>query len=138
VPAHRPDLGPCWLWTASGSTNGYGHVMVMRRLWRAHRLASILSGTALRDDQELDHLCRNRRCVNPAHLEPVSHRVNTLRGATITAANARKTHCSRGHRFDEANTAIQAGGARKCRACDRERHRERAARLGGWRVRATA
>jgi HNH endonuclease len=67
---------------------------------------------------ELDHLCRNRACVNPAHLEPVSHRENVLRGASFAAINAVKTHCIHdGHPFDDVNTIVRPEGRRGCRAC---------------------
>lgn len=75
----------------------------------------------------IDHLCRNRACVNPGHLEVVTVRVNTLRGHTIQATNANKTHCKRGHPFDEANTRwikhTRKSGVfleRRCRTCARE------------------
>ncbi|TDD77726.1 HNH endonuclease [Actinomadura rubrisoli] len=67
----------------------------------------------------LDHLCRVRACCNPAHLEPVTDRVNILRGASITAANARKTHCDHGHEFTSQNT-YRHRGRRLCRACNRD------------------
>jgi hypothetical protein len=71
---------------------------------------------------ELDHLCRVRACVNPGHLEPVTHRVNTLRGETVAARNARATHCPAGHPYDEVNTYADRLGRRSCRECCRRRH----------------
>jgi hypothetical protein len=138
IPEHCPELGPCWLWTASIGGSGYGQFNDNGRMWTAPRLAYVLVHGVLPESLEPDHLCRNRLCVNAAHMEPVTHRVNTLRGATVAAANVAKTHCPRGHCYDESNTAIRTTGQRKCRACDRERHRERAVRLGGWRVRTNA
>lgn len=73
---------------------------------------------------ELDHLCRNTRCVNPGHLEPVTHAENMRRGEN---ANGAKTHCAQGHPYDEANTRLLARGGRACRACSAEasrRHRK--------------
>jgi len=77
------------------------------------------------DGLTIDHLCRNRACVKPAHLEAVSQRVNTLRSPIAVAAiNARKTHCKRGHAFDDLNTRVSIGpnGQRRrdCRACHRK------------------
>lgn len=77
----------------------------------------------------LDHLCRNRACVNPVHLEPVTNRVNILRGIGITAQNARKTHCKHGHPFTVENTIYKHGGGwRICKICNRARFREYSAR----------
>jgi hypothetical protein len=75
------------------------------------------------DGLELDHLCRNPGCVNPDHLEPVTHKENMLRGFNPSATNARKTHCHKGHFFDAENTYIATTGARRCRTCLRELQR---------------
>jgi hypothetical protein len=69
---------------------------------------------------DIDHLCRNRACVNPDHLEPVTRRENLLRGLTTTARNASRTHCPQGHPYDERNTYISPKGDRRCRECQRE------------------
>ncbi|MFJ3170616.1 HNH endonuclease signature motif containing protein [Streptomyces roseus] len=123
----------CWIWTAGLSPDGYGKFSSGGRYVRAHRLAySTLIGP-IPPGLHLDHLCRVRRCVNPAHLEPVTHRENILRGATLPAANAAKTHCPQGHAYDEANTHREPDGRRRCRICQRatkaaSRARRRAAR----------
>jgi len=75
------------------------------------------------DGLVLDHLCRVRACVRPGHLEAVTQRVNLLRGRTIQAANAAKTHCLRGHRFDSENTYVTSLGQRRCITCKRMRSR---------------
>lgn len=77
---------------------------------------------------EIDHLCRNRRCVNPRHLEAVPHRENVLRGQSPVAVHAVQTHCVNGHPLDAANTYIKPNGHRDCRTCIRERVRRYAAR----------
>ncbi|MEV8638105.1 HNH endonuclease signature motif containing protein [Streptosporangium sp. NPDC051023] len=78
------------------------------------------------DGWEPDHLCRVRACVNPGHLQPVTHKENVLRGESPWAVNARKTHCVHGHPFDEVNTAFTVAGYRRCRACTLQDRRRRA------------
>jgi hypothetical protein len=68
---------------------------------------------------QIDHLCRVRECANPAHLEAVTCRENLLRGDTVTAHNANKTHCVNGHEYTPENTAITRDGCRRCRICHR-------------------
>ena len=110
----------CWLWTKSLSKSGYGVMGIGSKNFRAHRLSYELYVGPIPDGLELDHLCSVRNCVNPAHLEAVTHRENVLRGNAPSAKNSRKTHCLRGHEFTAENTiAIKTG--RACRACDRER-----------------
>lgn len=112
--------GDCWEWTASRSPLGYGQYAIQRKPRGAHRVAWEMLVGEIPDGFELDHLCRNRACVNPDHMQVVSHRENTLRGHGPSATNARKTKCCNGHDFDETNTYITPKGARQCRACVRE------------------
>lgn len=112
--------GGCWVWTAGKFSSGYGAAVVNGRTRPAHRVSYELVVGDVPDGLQLDHLCRNRSCVNPAHLEPVTCRTNLLRGETLAAANAAKTHCPQGHPYDDVNTYVSPGrGLRHCRECMR-------------------
>ena len=114
----RVDEKGCWVWTGLKQKNGYGAVIRGDRRRVAHRLVyNDAIGGCLRPELVLDHLCRNRACVRPDHLEPVTSRENTLRGEGPTARNARKSHCLQGHPFTLANTDRAKDGSRMCRAC---------------------
>lgn len=129
----RVAAGPndCIIWTGGKSNHGYGTVVVNGRKTYAHRLAYELSIGRIPDGLHLDHLCRNRACCNPWHLEPVTPTENTRRGEI-----AQRTHCPVGHPYDEVNTRMRAGGngrdgkplvKRDCRACHAAAKRKRAA-----------
>lgn len=118
----------CWLWTARKIYSGYGQFQIQGRKIYAHRFSYELQVGPVPHGLVLDHLCRVRHCVNPAHLEPVTQGVNLIRGDTITARNAAKTMCDHGHEYTPANTCVRRDGRRYCRACDRERQRARYAR----------
>lgn len=118
----------CWLWLAGTSTDNYGVFTLRRHVQvRAHRFSYEQLVGEIPEGLHLDHLCRNRACVNPAHLEPVTSRVNTLRGVGPSARNAAKTHCDSGHPLDEDNT-YHHEGRRRCRACRAEAQRRYVAR----------
>lgn len=127
------NIGPCWLWLR-GVVDGYGvawHEGQDKRVCRL--LFEHWMFEPMPDGYVPDHLCRCRCCVNPFHLEAVTFRENVLRGDSVQARNAAKTHCDNGHPFDEANTIIreEAGRAhagRRCRTCARESKRESVAR----------
>ncbi len=122
----------CIIWTAYLDPAGYGRVKFARNALLAHRIAYVaVSGTDIESGLTLDHLCRNRACVNAAHLEAVSLRVNTLRGGSSSAANAVKTNCPKGHELVEGNLVESdlRRGTRKCRTCHLERTSEQAAAI---------
>lgn len=128
-----PDA--CWPWLGNTDRHGYGRLPFGSKRGLAHRVAYELAIGAIPDGQQLDHTCHtndkaclggstcpHRRCVNPAHLEPVTSVENTRRGGALgnglAAVNRRKTECKHGHPFDAANTRYRPGG-RTCRACAR-------------------
>jgi len=128
---HRPELGPCWLWTAGISANtGYGNIWWDNTTQSAHRIAYELTTGTIPAGLTIDHLCRRRACVNPSHLEPVTHRVNNNRGTSRSALNSRKTHCVNGHEFTPENTYIHPKrGTRACKTCAKLRSAEYYLRL---------
>lgn len=119
----------CMVWTAATDRDGYGQFWWRGRKVKAHRLAWVLENGEVPDGLQLDHLCRVRCCVNPDHLEPVSHRENLLRGDTLTASQVARTHCPAGHPLVDGNLVASslARGRRACLTCDRQQSRERAA-----------
>lgn len=109
----------CWNWTGGLTFYGYGRFNIDNTRWPVHRLAYELLVGPIPDGLVLDHLCRNRRCVNPEHLEPVTGRENTLRGVGPSAESARATHCPAGHEFTPENTK-RLPKQRRCRQCANE------------------
>lgn len=116
----------CWLWTGAIKENGYGVFGVANRNAHAHRWAYENTVGPIPTGLDLDHLCRVRHCVNPAHLEPVTRKVNLNRGRNYYRE---RTHCIRGHEFTPENTR-RVGRHRWCRACDRERGRQKRLKAG--------
>jgi hypothetical protein len=120
LPERRPELGPCWIWTAYVTKrHGYGrfgpyHAPVIS----SHIISYVWTNGPVPKGLHLDHLCRTKTCVRPDHLEAVTCRINLLRGDTVTAKHAAATHCPQGHPYDEANTRVRKTG-RGCRTCDR-------------------
>lgn len=115
----------CWLWQGTLTASGYGFTEygAVRRRTRAHRYVYELLSGSVPEGLELDHLCRVRHCVNPDHLEPVTHWENLLRSDNPFAVNARKTHCLRAHELAGDNLRIEPDGYRTCRECERLRKR---------------
>lgn len=112
----------CWNWTGARTSGGYGNFSIVavrkNQDWIvAHRYAYQQLIGPVPDGMDLDHLCRNRRCVNPAHLEAVSRRENLLRGNTLIAKQIKQTECKRGHSLSGKNLQITSQGKRNCRTC---------------------
>lgn len=127
VPDYAPELGPCWLWTGPCDGMGYGYISRGRRgegNVKAHRLAYELLVGPIADGLEPDHLCRVHACVNPRHVEPVTHAENMRRSLSYWST---KTHCPRGHAYDDENTIVVTTPrpGRRCRKCTRAQNRER-------------
>jgi HNH endonuclease len=118
----------CWEWAGAHNRDGYGTAYTTptgTRPLGAHRVVYELLIGPIPEGLTIDHLCRNRGCVNPTHMEPVPKRTNLLRGVGVGARNAVKMHCARGHLYDAENTRILPSGKRRCRQCHRDRERER-------------
>jgi hypothetical protein len=130
----------CWPWIGRIDHRGYGEFETEGKTWRAHRWSYTRLVGPIPDGLVIDHLCRVRHCVNPAHLEPVTDEENRQRGLLgvlrdqyvpkrgVRHPHAMKTHCKRGHLFDEDNTLVVPRG-RKCRACHRTHCRDSRRRL---------
>ena len=111
----RSDPDGCWEWQQSTASHGYGQTWDGITVRLAHRAAWELTRGRIPDGMTIDHLCRNRRCCNPAHLRLLTN----VENAALNG-NAVKTHCKRGHPYDEENTYTDRRGHRSCRACRRE------------------
>ena len=113
----------CWEWRGGLATNGYGRFNLGNgKSAPAHRITYNLFKGDIPEGLEPDHLCRNRKCVNPDHIEAVTRRENIMRGllpATNRNLQLSKTHCPQGHSYDEINTYIDSRGYRHCRMCNR-------------------
>lgn len=103
----------CWLWTGRTTPGGYGSLRnEVGRSEVAHRASYRCHVGSIPAGLQLDHLCRTPRCINPAHLEPVTARENIRRGQAAT-----RTRCLYGHEFTPENTTVDARGWRSCREC---------------------
>lgn len=121
----RREDDECWPWLGYLNRDGYGQFRGNGEVL-SHRFGYAVTVGPIPEGLTLDHLCRNRACQNPAHLEPVTMRENALRGNGFPAVNAAKTRCKRGHEFTPENTYIYRAHnftSRVCRACRREASR---------------
>ena len=115
----------CWNWRAGKTGAGYGAIKISGRTLGAHRVAyELSSGKSIPEKMEIDHLCRNRACVNPEHLEVVTAKENILRGTCPAAFNSKKIHCPMGHPYSKENTIRTTSSAtgtvrRICRICNK-------------------
>lgn len=118
------DIDPhgCWLWKGRLYPNGYGQFHVRRKVVYAHIASYEIAKGKVASGFELDHTCRNRSCVNPDHLEPVTHLENVRRGSAVRMA------CGAGHEYTEENTYRDRNGWAHCRICARNLKRQR------WRI----
>lgn len=111
--------GSCWIWKAAINECGYGTFTVGKKVL-AHRYAYELLKGKIPTGLQLDHLCRNRACVNPEHLEVVTQQENIRRGECAAARHARQIHCKRGHPLSGDNLYITPDGRRQCKICKLE------------------
>jgi HNH endonuclease len=133
----RGSRDECWPWTGARTSAGYGHLYLPgRRHAYAHRLLYEIEVGPIPEGHQVDHLCRNHACVNPAHLEPVTSRENTRRGRAGTINRARfasQMVCKNGHYRTADNVRFDRlpGGSyrRSCRECERDQYRRRVARM---------
>lgn len=136
---YKVDANNCWVWQKAISSTGYGSFYYDGRVQRAHRISYMHYVGPIPDNLVLDHLCRNKACVNPAHLEVVTHKTNVLRGIGPSANNAKKTACPRGHEYTPENSVLRRDG-KFCKVCKsafaaRNYQRTRIKKMANWHVR---
>ena len=112
----------CWLWTGATNKGGYALIYRDNKTQLAHRAIYKLIFGDIPDGMQLDHLCRNRNCIKPAHLEVVTPKENTMRGIGLASINSKKTECLRGHSL--AGCYISKNGKRHCRYCNQIRKKQ--------------
>jgi len=119
-----PESSGCWNWLSTVADNGYGRFSLgqgrksnQNRSLLAHRLAYKMVVGDIPKNRQIDHLCRNRKCVNPYHMEIVTRKENILRGFSPAAINSRKTECQRGHVFTSTVRRINGSTFRRCKTC---------------------
>lgn len=129
VPIHKPELGPCWIWTAFIDAAGYGRIHGTGRdssVLFAHVISYELVNGKVPSNLELDHLCQVRKCCNPNHLEAVTHQINAIRGKGLTMHLHRSGFCKRGHLQGPGKTCYRRWTRKVvyCHACRRGDRRE--------------
>ena len=113
----------CWEWTKGKNSHGYGGFYAEGKMNHAHRVMyRLVTGKEIPKGMHTDHLCRNTACVNPDHLEVVTHRENILRGNNIASTNSRKIHCPLGHEYSGDNLYTDKVGRRYCKTCRHNRY----------------
>lgn len=139
----------CWEFIGSRVGLGYGRIGWNGRLWLAHRVTYTLLVGPIPDGLEIDHLCKNKPCCNPDHLEAVTRSENVKRGSQSdwrAAYELAKHHCPAGHPYDALNTYFTPQGHRQCRICkaaanlryDSRNRAKRADYARAWRARKKA
>lgn len=127
----RIPIAGCWVWDGASDYQGYGRINIDGRTMLAHRASYELHVGLIPAGLEIDHLCRNPSCINPAHLEPVTRKVNTDRGRCAEVHRHRfaaMTHCKNGHEYTKTNTYFNPSGHRNCKICrlnSSKRHMEK-------------
>lgn len=116
----KDPITQCWNWIKGKTSCGYGALYINKKQISSHRLSYFLYKGKIPKRLEIDHLCRNRACCNPNHLEAVTRRINLLRGETLPARNASVTHCPKGHRYTKTNL-VKNRPNRVCKQCNRLR-----------------
>lgn len=119
----RASENECWIWTGCRTPEGYGTLSIENRQVRAHRQSIILDGRDIPAGMVVDHVCRNRACVNPHHLRVVTRRQNVHENSVALAhLNSLKEQCLRGHPLSGKNLILDRG-TRRCRRCKNEQRR---------------
>mgnify|MGYP001575286960 CR=1 FL=1 len=132
---NKQEPNDCWQWLGQIGNHGYGVIFESRkecenpnkRVRLAHQVSYTLLKGQIPEGLPIDHLCRNRVCVNPAHMEVVTLAENVLRGESLNARRARQTHCIHGHLLSGSNLYIKQGyrQCRKCHVIETRRYRQR-------------
>ena len=121
IPAHVPEIGPCWEWTASTFKNGYGLFSISGNPSKVHRWVYSVANGPIPEGFEICHKCDNRKCVRPSHLF-IGTRSDNMRDCVAKGrwsnGNHKKTHCPSGHPYSGDNLRITNEGHRKCKICD--------------------